>query len=242
MTRNHTTDELRKDWEASVNYWDEALNVSDEDKEQIMTATPGDEWKELAPSEKLFEAVKEIAGLGKFLDYGCGHGWGAVSAAKLGCKDVVAVDMAGSAVELTGVYAKAFGVEKDVKTVVIDEKWLEGQPGDSYDAVLCSNVVDVVPLEIAEDILKNLARVLKTGGKAVIGMNFYMSPEEARERGMDVKHDRYMYSNGVLRLSLISDDEWKEILGKYFTVEDLDHFAWPGEKKGGRRLFRLKKD
>ena len=76
----------------------------------------------------------------------------------------------------------------------------------------------------------------------MIGMNFYMSPEEARERGMDVKHDRYLYSNGVLRLSLISDDEWKEILGKYFTVEDLDHFAWPGEKKGGRRLFRLKKD
>ena len=234
-------EDLKKEWERSVEFWDSALSATDEEKQQILDSDAGEEWKEMAPSQKLYDAIAEVADKGRLLDYGCGHGWGALIAAKLGCKDVTAVDMAAKAVDLAKVYFKAFGVGDAVKAEAIGENWLSEQPDGSYDVFLCSNVLDVVPLDIAENILDNAARILKKGGPAVIGMNFYMTPEAARERGLDVKDDRYLFSDGVLRMSLVSDEEWTGILEKRFTVEKLDHFAWPGEAKEGRRLFILKK-
>ena len=238
---NRMEDYLKKDFKDAVAFWDSALGVSDEEKQEILDTAGDDDWKEMVPARKLYDAVEEVAMNGRVLDYGCGQGWGALAAAKLGCSDVTAVDMAESAVELVKVFAKAFKVDDVIKAEAIDEKWLASQPDESYDVFLCSNVIDVVPLEIAEDILDNAARVLKKGGKAVIGLNFYMAPETAKEKGLETKDDRYLYDNGILRLILISDEEWTEIIGKRFTVEKLDHFAWPGESKEGRRLFLLRK-
>ena len=234
-------DRLKKDFEDAVAFWDSALGATDEEKQEILDTVEGNEWKDMVPSPKLYDAIEQVAKNGRFLDYGCGQGWGALVAAKLGCTDVTAVDMAASAVDLLKVYAEAFKVGDVIKADAIDEKWLASQPDESYDVFLCSNVIDVIPLEIAEDILDNAARVLKKGGKAVIGMNFYMPPETAKERGMDVRENRYLFDNGVMRLSLISDDEWTAIIGRRFTVEKLDHFSWPGESKEGRRLFLLSK-
>ena len=87
----------------------------------------------------------------------------------------------------------------------------------------------------------NLERMMKKGSKIIIGMNNYVSPEAAEKRGLTVKEGKYLYSDGILRLSLISDEEWSEILSKYFRIEKLDHFAWPGEEKETRRLFFLSK-
>lgn len=232
---------LKQDFKDAIAFWDSALSATDEQKQEIAEAVPGEEWKEMAPSKKLYDAIAEAAGHGRMLDYGCGDGWGALTAAKLGCTDVTAVDMAANAVDLAKVYMKTYGVEDRVKAEAIDENWLADQPDESYDAFFCSNVLDVIPLDIAEDILDNAARILKKGGRAVIGMNFYMTPEAAKERGLEVKEGRYLYSNGVLRMSLVSDEEWTDLLGKRFKVEKIDHFAWPGEPKEGRRLFILSK-
>ena len=234
-------DRLKKDFADAVAYWNSALGATEEEKQEILDTAEGDEWKDMVPAQKLYDAIEQVAKNGRFLDYGCGQGWGAFTAAKLGCGDVTAVDMAASAIDLLKVFAKAFGVDGVIKAEAIDENWLAAQPEESYDTLFCSNVIDVVPLEIAESILDNAARVLKKGGRAVIGLNFYMSPETAKERGLDVKDGRYLYDNGILRLSLVSDEEWTDIIGKRFTVEKLDHFAWPGETKEGRRLFMLRK-
>jgi SAM-dependent methyltransferase len=234
-------DGLKKDFENAIAFWDSALSATEEQKREMEETAEGNEWKEMAPSQKLYDAIEEAAKHGRMLDYGCGDGWGALIAAKLGCPDVTAVDMAPKAVEVAKLYAKIFGAADVMKAEAIDEKWLAAQPDESYDAFFCSNVIDVIPLEIAEDILDNAARILKKGGRAVIGMNFYMAPETAKERGLDVKDDRYLFDDGVMRLSLISDEEWTKILEKRFKVEKLDHFSWPGESKEGRRLFLLSK-
>ena len=47
--------------------------------------------------------------------------------------------------------------------------------------------------------------------------------------------------NGVLRLTSLSDEEWKDLFAPYFNVESLTYFSWPGEEKETRRLFVLKK-
>ena len=69
-----------------------------------------------------------------------------------------------------------------------------------------------------------------------------MKPSEAAtERGMELADGRALYIDGVLRLFSRTDEEWAEVFSPYFTVEQLEHFAWPGEAAERRRLFRLKK-
>ena len=63
----------------------------------------------------------------------------------------------------------------------------------------------------------------------------------AKKRNIELVDDMYLFVNDVLRLSSLSDDEWKIIFAPYFEVVKLDYFAWEGEEKESRRLFVLKK-
>ncbi|MBO4393452.1 MAG: hypothetical protein J5800_03825, partial [Spirochaetales bacterium] len=85
------------------------------------------------------------------------------------------------------------------------------------------------------------ARVIKVGSRAVIGLNFYLSPEAAASKGIELENGNMRYVDGVLRLVSRTDEEWSALFSPFFTVEKLDHFAWPGEKAETRRLLYLRR-
>ena len=203
-----------------VDFWDKVLSLTDEDREGARQEG-AEIWKEMAPSEKLFRAAASLADRKKVLDYGCGNGWAGIIAAKSGCPDVTAADMAPGAVRSAEFYASV--------------------PAGTYDGIVCSNVLDVVPPETAEDILRELARVAVRDAAVIIGLNFYMSPEAATQRGTELEDGCKLYADGVLRLVSRSDEEWERIFAPFFTVDHLEHFAWPGETAEKRRLFHLRK-
>ena len=96
-----------------IAFWDKAYILSDEAREQLRQVGP-DDWKELAPSEKLYQAAASLGGRKKVLDYGCGDAWGGIIAARSGCLDVTAVDVAAGAVETARIYAQVFGAEENM--------------------------------------------------------------------------------------------------------------------------------
>ena len=221
-----------------VAFWNEAIKLPDDYKEEVKKATDNSVM-DIVPSQKLYDAVKELGSCKKVLDYGCGSGWGAIVAASSGCKDVLAVDLGSNITDAAKFYADVLGV--NIKTEVIDENWIKNAPACSFDGLVCSNVLDVVPLETAETIVKEMARITTSEAHIVIGLNFYMSKEMAKKRNIELVDDMYLFVNDVLRLSSLSDDEWKIIFAPYFEVVKLDYFAWEGEEKENRRLFVLKK-
>ena len=231
---------LSQDNQNLINFWDQAFSLSEEDREELRRSDP-ESWKEMAPSEKLFQAAASLGGRKKVLDYGCGNAWAGIIAAKNGCTDVTAVDLAPGAVNAAGVYAALYGVEKQMNISLVDPDWLKNVPANSYDGIICSNVLDVVPPETAAEILRELARISAGGAAVIIGLNFYLSPEAAAQRNMHLADGNRLYVDGVLRLVSRDDDEWKKEFEHFFTVERLDHFAWPGEEKETRRLFCLRK-
>ena len=235
-------DHLRKDYEKAKSFWNTAFCMEDEarrDAEGSVDREGG--WKEMAPSEKLFEAVRTLGSRKRILDYGCGRGWAAVIAAKSGCMDVTGVELAENAVSAANFYAKLFGVDDRVKVHHVSEEWIEETAAESYDGIVCSNVLDVVPEEVAENIVRHLARIARKDAVVIIGMNYYMEPKDNPEKGMTVKNGNCVYVNDVLRLVCRTDEEWAEFFGRYFTIEKLEHFAWPGEETERRRLFYLRK-
>ncbi|MBR4459097.1 MAG: class I SAM-dependent methyltransferase [Clostridia bacterium] len=229
-----------RDNRALIEFWDKAFSQSEEAAREERPADP-DGWKGLAPSDKLFRAAAALGARERVLDYGCGSGWGAVIAAKSGCPDVTAADAAPGAVRAAGRCAALWGVTDRVRPVCAEADWLRSVPSDSFDGFLCSNVLDVVPPETAEEIIRESARILKRGGEAVIGLNYYLSPEAAAERKMELTDGRMLYLDGVLRLVSRTDEEWADLFSPYYRVGALEHFAWPGEKAEARRLFRLRR-
>ena len=221
-----------------VAFWNEAIKLPEDYKEELRKATDNSVM-DIVPSQKLYDAVKELGSCKKVLDYGCGSGWGAIVAASYGCKDVLAVDLGKNITDAAKFYADVLGI--NIKTEVIDENWIKSVPACTFDGLVCSNVLDVVPLETAENIVKEMARITTSDAKIVIGLNFYMSKEMAKKRNIELVDDMYLFVNDVLRLSSLSDDEWKIIFAPYFEVVKLDYFAWEGEEKESRRLFVLKK-
>ena len=223
-----------------VEFWNNCFEMNEEEKKQLLDSINIDEdWKTLAPSQKLFDAVSSFRGKENVLDYGCGTGWSSIIMAKSGVKKVTAVDVAANSIDVLNVYKDAFKVSENIDAFVIDENWL-GTQEDKYDGLYCSNVIDVVPYEMAKEIIKNAAKAVKKGARVIFSLNFYMSPKMMEERG--IKSDgRHVYMDGVLRLLSLSDEEWKSLFEEYFKFIKLDYFSWAGEAKEARRLFILEK-
>ena len=228
------------DNQALLAFWNQTFLIPEEEKEAARREGIGG-LEELAPSKKLFDAVCNLGSRKKVLDYGCGNGWAAVIAAKSGCPDVTAADLAPNAVDAAKFLSELLEVTDRVHTICINEQWLKNVPSDSYDGLFCSNVLDVVPPETAEEILREIARVATEDAEVVISLNEYLAPETAAEKGEELTADRALYIDGVLRLVSRSDEEWAAFFAPFFHVEGPEYFAWPGETEEKRRIFRLHK-
>lgn len=235
-------EEIKKDYDTSVSFWDNAYSATEEElSKEFEGADLENDWKTFAPSQKLFDAAAELGNKKKVLDYGCGNGWAGIIAAKSGCKDVSCVDVTDNGVAMAAFYAKAFGLDKVLRAEKVATDWITKVPAETFDGLVCSNVLDVVPTEVSDSIIENLARVAKADATVVIGLNYYAKAVENAERKMTVKEGIYQYVDGVLRLVSRTDEDWTGVFEKYFTVVRLDHFAWAGESRETRRLFVLKK-
>lgn len=233
-------EKTKQDNQTLIDFWDKAFAMTDKDLEKARENGP-ESWKDRAPSAKLFEAARTLGQKKKVLDYGCGSAWAGIIAAKSGCPDVTAADAAPGAVKTAQFYASYYGVEDCVHTVCITPGWLQSIPVSTFGGFICSNVLDVVPPETTEEILCESARIVTQDARIIVGLNYYLSPEAAAKRGLELTDGNRLYLNGVLRLVSYTDEEWTKIFAPWYKVEKLEHFAWAGEEKERRRLFWLKR-
>lgn len=230
---------LSDDYREAVEYWNGVFAMTDADKSQ--GADDPESWKEMVPSMKLVEKIGELDSSGRFLDYGCGSGWACIAAAKAGFTDILGVDVTENGITAAEYYGDMYGISRNTEYKCIPLDWLEHQREEQFDSVFCSNVLDVVPEDVSEYILKGIASVLRNGGRAVIGLNYYKEPIADETKGINVKNGNCIFINGILRLVSLTDEQWTEKLSRYFQVEELDHFRWPGETSDRRRVFVLRK-
>ncbi len=232
---------MEKDYHDLVSFWNRSFILNDENKEEILkTEGIKDSWKELSPSDKLNDALKRFKGKEKILDYGCGNGWASIVMAKDGIKNIDACDVAINSIRLLDFYKELFDVKDAINSFAINSNWLGAQKEETYDGFYSSNVIDVVSLEMAKDIIKDAARITKKGAIVIFSLNYYIDPQIMQNKGCEVKNNQ-IYIDGVLRLTSLTDDEWKNEFAKYFNDIELSYFSWPGEQKESRRLFIMKK-
>ena len=228
-------EKLQSDYKKSLDFWESNYaNYQDEQK-----SFDSNNWQELAPSEKFITALSSFSKCENVLDYGCGNGWSSIIMAKTDCKSIVSVELSNSAIKKVIENSQKYGVNNSIKAQLVSPDWINSESSEKYDGFFCSNVIDVVPEEISNNILAQAHRILKQNSKVIIGLNFYLNTESALKNKIKAINN-YIYRDGILRMVSRTDQEWSDIFSKYFTIEKIEHFSWPGESQETRRLFYLK--
>ena len=230
---------MENSYERAVEFWNQAFDIDKETKEEYKKIALNENgYKDLAASEKLKNVlVEQLASKSKVLDYGCGEGWAGITLNKSGCKDVTCVDVVENAIKLCNFLKTIFKVEGNFTAQYVSDNWIKTVSDKTFDGIFCSNVIDVLPTEVSDVILENFARIATKDAKIVISMNFYTEPVNKPEKHIEFRNGNELYSNGVLRMVTRTDEEWKAIFEKFFDVEKIEYFAWPGEEQEKRRIF-----
>lgn len=223
-----------------VEFWEKALYLKEEEKEELLKENNLD-YKDFVSSEQLYDAITALKDCKNVLDYGCGSAWASIILAKEGCSHIDALDMSDGIIDAAKFYTKLFDVDKNVYVSKITDSLKKSIQANSYDGLVCINVLDVVTDEVSDEIIKFLYYVLSSDAKIIIGTNYYLSKEDAFAKGLDLKDGKYIFRDGVLRLNSLSNEEWKNKFLPYFEIVDIKYYAWPNEEKEARRIFYLKR-
>ena len=226
----------------ALDFWNQAF-VLDEDakKQYTQEFDSGNGWKKLAPADKLRDLVTEtLSDRKQVLDYGCGDGWAGIALCKCGCGNVTSVDVSENAIACARFLAELYHAGKGFRAECVSTGWIGETASNRFDGFYCSNVIDVVPPEVADGILENISRITTRDAKIILSMNHYKQPAADPGKNVTVRNGNEIFIDGILRLVSRTDEEWSEILNRYFDVLGISYFAWPGEKEERRRIFELR--
>ena len=107
---------------------------------------------------------------------------------------------------------------------------------NSFDGVILSNVLDVMPKDVSKEVVEDLERVLKPGGYWFIKMNPYYSKEELESFGYENMGNNIYEENHIMRLRQATTNYWKERFARFGKEIIYLEFEYPWQE-GMNRLF-----
>ncbi|QLY40835.1 class I SAM-dependent methyltransferase [Hujiaoplasma nucleasis] len=174
------------------------------------------------------------------LDIGTGSGYALFSAALLGDKMTygLGIDTSKHAISYCQETAKISHIEK-IEFKLGDHNTLNSLADESFEGIICSNVLDVVPYETSKEMINQIARLLSKEGYLLLKLNFYLTDELIKKIKME-KIDENSYSiNGILRGVNLTTQEWVDRFPLFDLIE-IDEYQRL-EKGPKDRLLLLKK-
>ena len=107
---------------------------------------------------------------------------------------------------------------------------------NSFDGVILSNVLDVMPKDISTTVIDDLERVLEPGGYWVIKMNPYYSKEELESFEYKNASNNIYEKDHIMRLRQATTNYWKEKFARFGKEIIYLEFEYPWQE-GMNRLF-----
>ena len=219
---------MELDYQKCIAFWDEVF--SKEDSGVPNAAASG--------NDVLDEAIKWLcSGANRVLDFGCGSGVMLFLCAQNGTRDHVGIDLSQKAILCAGRKSGQMTIA-DFQFMQSGVESLKNYPDASFDAVILSNIVDNLFPEDALLLLNESARVLKTGGKALIKLNPYLAQEQIAAWNIKTISGNLL-DDGLL-LWNNTTEEWCDLFTPYFTIYREAEIYYP-EHEQTNRLFYLVK-
>jgi ubiquinone/menaquinone biosynthesis C-methylase UbiE len=210
---------------------------------QFESVEPMELSKEDFPVEKdlnrLLKAVGDTSK--KVIDVGSGWGYGIIAAKLLGSmiEEGYALDPSQHAL-----HAYQETLDKThitgLKGICGTHEELKAFTENTFDGVICSNVLDVVPLETSMEIIDEIKRVLKSQGLCLLKFNFFLDDALIERIHMEkIDEDTYTI-NGVIRGLNKTTDAWISIFSDFQLIEKAEFDRIPNGPKDRVLLLRKK--
>ncbi len=195
-----------------VNYWNEAF-----EKIEPMLLQKED----VKVSNDFDRLLKQIGDqCSRVLDIGCGWGYCLLSSKLLGKKiiDGIGVDSSEHAIRILNGTCENSSID-GIKGVIGRHDILKQYEDQSFDGVICSNLLDVIPEVTSNEVIDEIKRLIKPKGLLLLKFNFYLTDEIINRIGMkEIEANTYTI-NGVLRGVNYTLDEWLTKFGGFELVE-----------------------
>lgn len=177
----------------------------------------------------------------RVLDFGCGTGDIVFQYIQnFPDKKGVGIDEAESGIKFAKKTA-SLSKYKNLHFFTGDIEMLQDFEDGEFDGLILSNVLDVMPEQVDEKLLKELDRVLKHGGYWFVKLNPYFTKKELRNFEY-IKETGHLYEkDGILRLHQETTEHWKRILGNHGKIIRYVEFCYPWQE-GLNRLFLIRKE
>jgi len=173
------------------------------------------------------------------LDVGMGSGYGVFTAALAGTKvkNIIGIDPSENAVKYVNGVVNLSGLH-NIECFLGDHSLLSDWRAESFDGIICSNVLDVVPSETSDKIASEIVRLLKPGGLFLLKLNFYLTDELIKKLNMvEIEENGYSI-NGIMRGLNRTIEEWKNIFDGFSVLEESEYERIPNGPKDRIVLFR----
>lgn len=174
------------------------------------------------------------------LDIGCGYGFSMIAAKILGNKMTYGLGIDPSENAINMIEASCYmsdlhGLDARVETHEV----LKMYDDQSFDGVICSNVLDVIPKETSDEIIVAIKRLLKPGGLLLLKFNFLLTEDMIKTIKMEKIGENTYAINGILRGVNYSTEAW---ISKFNGFEVIEETSFPRIPDGPKdRVLLLKK-
>lgn len=224
--------EIKQDYNRAVNLWNETYSHC-----KIVDL----KGKNLSV-EPMFDICLDIfaSKCKNILDFGCGTGDVIFQCYEFGNMNYgLGVDLSQTGIE----YARKMtlvnnyhGLNFDVGDISYFDSYEEG----SFDGIILSNVLDVMPKDVAVTTFICLTELLPPKGLMFVKLNPYYDKEDMKKWGMTQIKDNLFEEDGVLRYRELDTVTWKHSFEKSFNIIRYLEFPYPWQE-GMNRLFLLEK-
>ena len=121
-----------------------------------------------------------------------------------------------------------------------DISFFDNYNSNSFDGIILSNVLDVMPKDVALKTFKRLTDLLAPKGLMFVKLNPYYEKSDMKAWGFTQINDNLFEENGVLRYRELDTASWKQSFEKHYEIIRYLEFPYPWQD-GMNRLFLLQK-
>lgn len=221
-----------KEYEKSLEFWDELLSKGEPEKIKDLIKIAPEFDETMATFSESCPTV---------LDFGCGNGVLLYQCQAFGhLKKGLGIDPAAKVIKTNQETAKLSGYD-NLEFIVGTADSLHNIADESYSGIILSNVIDVIDPVLVEEILEQLERILIINGKVLLKLNPYMNKEMIEKTGGSEFSPNMIEINGILRLCNFETRYWTNLISKYFNIDDYIEFAYTGATSINRLFLLTKK-